>query len=329
MKKLTVYLFALMLITAFVFTGCKKDNEEPFNPQKELSKYLVDQDMDLDVILGSFFTEAPDNTNLTSFLADYYIIDIREKADFDAGHIEGAVNSTLPTILEEAENAESKPIVVACYSGQTAAYAITLLRLSGYKNATFLKWGMSAWNTECANHSKGWNGKTKDLYQDYPDNWNKDAAPANVKYDSPTFPAGSSIDPAEILKSRVTAVINDGFKTVMPNDVLSNPESYFINNYFNPQDYAAFGHIKGAYRIQPMLLKDETMNFNDTRNDKEIVTYCYTGQTSAAITAFQRVLGYNAYSMVFGMNQLYHSNDAWVKNKWSESIPKNLPLIVN
>ena len=40
---------------------------------------------------------------------------------------------------------------------------------------------------------------------------------------------------------------------------------------------------------------------------KKIVTYCYTGQTSAVITAYLRVLGYEAYSLKFGLNKLYNS----------------------
>ena len=56
----------------------------------------------------------------------------------------------------------------------------------------------------------------------------------------------------------------------------------------------------------------------------KVVTYCYTGQTSAVITAWLRVLGYDAYSLSFGMNGMYNNNTAWTSNKWSSSVSKNL-----
>ena len=36
--------------------------------------------------------------------------------------------------------------------------------------------------------------------------------------------------------------------------------------------------------------------------DKPVVVYCYTGQTSAHMAAYLRVLGYDAKSLLFGMN---------------------------
>ena len=36
--------------------------------------------------------------------------------------------------------------------------------------------------------------------------------------------------------------------------------------------------------------------------DKPIVVYCWTGQTSAQVTPYLRILGYDAYSMLYGMN---------------------------
>ena len=117
----------------------------------------------------------------------------------------------------------------------------------------------------------------------------------------------------------------DGFKTASATDVVASPENYFINNYFSEADYLGFGHIKGAYRINPLLVGDGQVNFLDP--DKTVITYCYTGQTSAAITAYLRVIGYDAKSLLFGMNKLYNSNSAWASNKWSAGMSKNLPIV--
>lgn len=51
-------------------------------------------------------------------------MDIRSAVDFDNGHIKGAVNVPLANILTAAPNAGTKPILVVCYTGQTAARAV-------------------------------------------------------------------------------------------------------------------------------------------------------------------------------------------------------------
>jgi rhodanese-related sulfurtransferase len=60
-----------------------------------------------------------------------------------------------------------------------------------------------------------------------------------------------------------------------------------------------------------------------------VITYCYTGQTSAAISAYLRVIGYNAKSLMFGMNKLNNASSAWGTsvNQWKASMSKNLPIV--
>lgn len=74
----------------------------------------------------------------------YYIIDIRRKEDFDKEHIQfsrhvawgdmGQVLDTLPT---------DRPVVIACYSGQTAAQTMGVLRMIGFDNAANLVSGVT------------------------------------------------------------------------------------------------------------------------------------------------------------------------------------------
>ena len=103
-----------------------------------------------------------------------------------------------------------------------------------------------------------------------------------------------------------------------------------MNNYFSEADYAAFGHINGANRILPLSLAGgEYLNLDPTPGAK-VVTYCYTGQTSAVVTACLRVLGYDAYSLVYGMNGMYNTNTAWSSNQWGVTgNPKNFPTVSN
>lgn len=316
MKKLAIYVAVLFLMPALLLTSCKKDNEETFDAQKELTTYLVDQDMDLNKILDAFVMKAPEGGEITGM----YIMDIRSADDFAAGHIAGANRVDLNDILTAAANAGGQPILVVCKTGQTATYASTLLRLSGY-NSKALKWGMSGWNTSL----DAWTPNVGNVAEGSP-NWVTDAAPTNLTNASPKLPGVASTSGAEILKERVAAVIAGGFATASAADVVANPGNYFINNFFSEADYLGFGHIKGAFQIKPLLISEGQVNYLDA--SKPVVTYCYTGQTSGAITAYLRVIGYDAKSLLFGMNKLSHDNTAWTSNRWTaEGESHTYPII--
>jgi rhodanese-related sulfurtransferase len=330
MRKLSILLFGLLLI----LTSCDRGDDPGTNPVNQVPAYtllknhMIANDLDLDNILVNadgekFVTGAPDLADLQTFLDKYYIIDIRANDAFTAGHIEGAVNVPLSDIFDEAPNASGKPILVVCYTGQSACYATSLLRMAGYSHTKALKWGMSGWNAATAD---SWNNATGDVAQGNA-NWVYSAAPNPDVFEDPVI-TSSSTDGAEILMERLEQVVADGFKGVNGTDVLNNPNDYFINNYFSEADYLGFGHITGAYRIHDQLLLTGGGYLGLDPDSNGVITYCYTGQTSAVITAWLRVLGYDAYSLKFGMNGLYHSNQAWTTNQWGvgSSVPKDLPL---
>jgi rhodanese-related sulfurtransferase len=312
MKKLSYYLIILFLIPTLLFTSCKEENEVEFDAQKTLTEYLVAQNLDLNKIIEGFVVDSRTTGDVSSF----NIIDIRTATEYAQGRIAGSTRVDFGNLLAEAAKA-TKPILIVCKTGQTATYAVALLRLSGY-DAKALKWGMSGWNNEL----DSWTPNIGNIAVGHA-NWNKEAAPANVTNESPKF-TSTDTNPANILKARVAAVFAEGFKSVTPDDVLNNPGNYFINNFFPETDYLNFGHIKGAYRIQPLLVGGGQVNFLDSK--KKIVTYCYTGQTSGAITAYLRVLGYDAVSMLWGMNKFHNTSTSWTANKWSADMAKSNPI---
>ncbi len=324
MKKYLIYTLLFAFVATSLFTGCKEDpcdcNEVvAFDV---LTEHLQAIDMDLNHVIKNandqkFVMGAPADGNLSS----KYIMDIRGAADFATGHIDGAVNVAFKDILTSAASA-SKPILVVCYTGQTACYATSLLRLYGHHDAQALKWGMSGWNPTFDK----WTPNIANIADGH-SNWTNAAAIANQTFGNPTINS-STTSGAALLKERVEAVVAEGFKGVAPADVLDSPSNYFINNYFSEADHTGFGHIDGAYRVLPLGITDGSI-FNLDPSE-QVVTYCYTGQTSAVITAFLRVLGYDAYSLKFGMNGLYNSNSAWSANQWGgDSNPKNLDYVSN
>jgi rhodanese-related sulfurtransferase len=330
MNKLNKFFLAVFVLSLALVSGCKDNSEDPAQEFDILQNYLVTQGMDLPAILndadaGKFVLGAKAESDVDG----KYIIDIRSSDAFNGGHIDGAVNVPITDILTEAAKAGDKDILVVCYSGQTACFATSLLRLYGYNTAKALKWGMSGWNADLDVWSENC-GDTGD------GELIKGDAPANTVMPNPVVNTGNTTGD-EILKARVEAVVKEwGSSTVGSQAVVDNPDSYFINNYFSEGHYNGFGHVNGALRIQPLKFADGSINYLDPT--KAVVTYCYTGQTSAVITAYLRVLGYNAKSMVFGMNGMNTSNTFWtddgtgnpVSNHWGyDSKPKDFSYIKN
>ena len=102
MKKLSLFLIGLLLVPT-LFTSCDRGDDPEdgvvvATPAFELMKdYLVQNDMDIDKIKTNadgqkFVVGAPALADLPTFLDTYYIMDIRQPADFAAARIEGANN---------------------------------------------------------------------------------------------------------------------------------------------------------------------------------------------------------------------------------------------
>lgn len=328
MKKLSLLFSGLFMLPMFLLTSCDKGDDIVVSEASFtiLKSYMINNQLDASAVLKSnagakFVVAAPTTAaEVTGFLAKYNIMDIRAAADFSGGHVAGAKNVSFSDVLSQAST--EKPNLIVCYTGQTACYATALMRMYGFSETQALKWGMSGWNASTAG---SWNNNIGDVAEGHT-NWSFDAAPANETYSDPVF-SSNSIDGASILKSRVAYVLSQGFKTVKAADVIASPANYFINNYFNTTDYVGFGHIAGAQRVNPLLLTDNSYQNINPATDAKVVTYCYTGQTSAVLTAWLNVLGYDAYSLTFGMNGLNNSNQAWTSNKWSASVSKDYPLI--
>jgi len=306
----------LIALLPLMIVSCKGDKQSDVPQESKffiLKTYLQSNSMDLPDILNGWIIGASD---VESSLDTYYIMDIRSADDYNAGHIDGAVNSGLGSIVNDAAANGGKTIVVACYTGQTAAHAVVALRLSGYPDAKVLKFGMSSWNADFA---APWNNNIGDV-ADGNDNWEITAEPILETFDYPTLTSDFT-DGADILEERV-AVLTSGFNGVVNTTVLDNPSDYYINNYFPLTDWDHYGHIKGASRISPLSLD----NINNYDASKQVVTYCYTGgQTSSMITAYLKVLGYDALSLKFGTNGMIHST--LESHKWTPETPAGFEYV--
>jgi rhodanese-related sulfurtransferase len=75
------------------------------------------------------------------------LIDVREPAEFAAGHLPNAKNIPLATLEASTQLPKNKalPIVVVCNRGAHGSRAVVMLRKMGHENARTLSGGLAAW----------------------------------------------------------------------------------------------------------------------------------------------------------------------------------------
>ncbi len=303
--KLNWRLVLVMVLSLGLMVGCTTDEEEevPVGTFDDVSTYMQDNGLDLPemlidwVIAGSGVVGTDDST-----IADYTVLDIRSATDFAAGHISGAINTTLGDILTAAEGnaAGTNGYLVVCVTGQTAGHAVMALRLMGY-DAKVLKFGFSGWNTT---FEGPWAGSTGNNGIGHA-NWTTGADPGRSTYDHPDWESETT-DGAALLAERVEAALAGGFKAVLghtdASSVLEAPANYQIFNFWTMDEYTTFGHFDGAVQLKPISLVDDELTAIDPSLQGAI--YCFTGQTSSMVTFWLNVLGYDMSSIKYGVNAL-------------------------
>lgn len=292
----------LIVPLLFFYTGCSDDDpndpDPVVNEAEVLATYL---EANGNPVAGfAKMVKASDVDANINTGGTWAIIDIRDADTYAAGHITGAVNVDQKEVLDyyEANNLETKEkVVIVCFSGQSAAWVNGLLWTSGKTNTYDMKWGMCSWN-EATDGS--WTG----------DNVNNSRAAqfvttATAKPDAgdlPTLSTGKT-DPQEILAARVDAIFAEGFGEAATSSdaVYTDLSANFIVNYWSDADYS-WGHIDGAMQYTPKTSLSIATELKTLPTDKPVAVYCYTGQTSAHVAAYLRVLGYDAKSITFGVN---------------------------
>ena len=76
------------------------------------------------------------------------ILDVRDEAEFAAGHIQGAKHIPLADLsarLKEIEKFKEKPILVHCQKGSRARKACAILKAQQFSQLNNLEGGLDAW----------------------------------------------------------------------------------------------------------------------------------------------------------------------------------------
>lgn len=312
MKLLKSLTWLVVLALAIGFAGCSDDDDDdntPITPTKTMFEKIVEVGDDLfeggmHYITGDQVWEemGQDDNNL-------FIIDWRATDAYEVGHVEGAHdwNFSDEHVLTDslALIPAGAKVVNYCYSGQTASQASIILRMLGY-DAYNLKFGACGWNDQ-----EPWHSKAGD------EDLNAQLVTTTTALPTPTedYPTLSTTatDVEGAIIELANAYWQDGMVGGMNAsgvDVINNEnrfadaEDVFVVNYW-PQAKYDSAHIDGAvcFDTGNVTLKSLGMEaLSYLPKDKKIVVYCFTGQTSSHVAAYLRILGYDAYTLAFGMN---------------------------
>jgi rhodanese-related sulfurtransferase len=326
-------LFLILSLSLVVFMSCSSDDDDPAEPGKTEFEMLAE-------VGDAYYTTYVNATgrgvnismaDLNDLLTDEdasndpQIIDWRSSADYDARHIVGAIDLSIGDLIDKVNDGtidKSKHIVNVCYTGQSASVATATLNLLGY-DAQNLLYGMCGVTSDPEIVIKSDNWVKQIAADEYP--LNKDAvADPSTEYTFPTISTGSA-NAEEVIKARFPEVLEGGWGVSFA-EVIASPDDYFIINYWPKAEYDDPGHIEGAYQFTPKssLKSSEMLNLLPT--DKTVVIYCYTGQTSAQVTAYLRMLGYNAKSLYYGCNGFAYGQ--MPGHKYSAPTPDDLYVSV-
>ncbi|PQV50389.1 rhodanese-related sulfurtransferase [Jejuia pallidilutea] len=322
MKKTPFFLLVLSICATVLFSSftsldnvIEQDNNTPPDEFEILLNYLKSNNAfingeSLPIIMAD---EVRKNIKNPKF----HLIDIRTEAWFEYGHIKNAANVKPENLLTYFETSikpqDFDKIVLICYSGQSAAYYSSLLRLAGYNNVHSMKWGMSSWREDFADNA--WNKNIKNDYATKLETTEK-TKPEHTSH--PKLNTGKT-EAKEILKARLETLFATPYKEyiIKSIDIFENPDNYYIINYWDEDKCT--GHIPGTLHFQPNASFSD--NLLTLPTNEKIVVYEATGQKAAYIVAYLNVLGYNAGNLAYGansfMNELLkeHGLDAFSKKE--------------
>jgi len=321
--KFNFWMLAILIVPFFV-VSCDKDEDPPeVNEAEVLIEYMEDPGSPAANYGNSGLAIKAASATYTGIEAGKVLaIDIRSDTDFADGHIEDAVNMPAGDVRDYLDNNDLSAydeIHIVCYTGQTASWLTSLLQLAGYKDVYSMKWGMSGWHSDFDRWTSNTNSDKATLFT-------SDVTDKAAEGDLPVLTTGFE-DGADIFEARFDAVLAEGFgaAAVSQGDVYANLDDYYIINYWPNAEYLDPGHIEGAIQYTP----DEDLQLGTTLKtlptDKAIAVYCYTGQNSARIAAYLRLMGYNAKSLKFGANSMIWSE--MTKSKWTAEAPEDYDYV--
>jgi rhodanese-related sulfurtransferase len=316
---------SFLLITILSLSGCLKDDVSPvFNINLSDNALLLQYlEQNGDYINSSNMPSVVSVDEVYNNLDNYLIIDMRTSLEYTNGHIPGALNisnDSLITFLSSADLSKYPKILLVSSDGQASSYYTCLLRLYGISNSYSLLWGMAQWNSSFANLWAENIGDDISLTKEFRfgtySNDSLFSLPSVMLSNSGSIlESKAKIRIADLIK--VGFVNGDSYVQISPGKMLFNDEPasdfyivcYGIYPFYaqNSFDSLSVGHFPNAVSFIPEKSFKSTDNLQLLPDARRIVVYSYSGQESAFIVAYLRVLGYDAKTLLYGANKLFYS----------------------
>ncbi len=343
----------LLLLSLTLISGCIDDinvsNEPGYNSAGDLLTYLETKGDFINSNKNPAFIDAD---SLYANLNNSLLLDIRTPFEFSEGHIENSINLPLESLIETIEREENtvySMIVILSASGQKASYAAGLLRLYGFSNVYSLEYGLGIWNERFADvwlnaraNAKNVSFLTRKSY-----------AKPLLKNDLPFISFEDESLPVEdLLRQRIRSLLTEAeyMNSRAPTDeyevLYSFLNTQYVGAYFicyggldlynykytlkNVEPPVTFGsHLRGAVYYNPLNDFKASTYLLTLPVNETIYIYSYNGQRSAYLTAYLRLLGYDAKSILFGAVSMFYYKlalDRYEKS-FKESNIRNYPFV--
>ena len=245
---------------------------------------------------GPIFTAAKLHEAIAQNSNSLHIISLQNREDYARGHIPGAVRvpltpqgavADLPALL--ASLPKDKTIVVTCANGQLSCHVSLLLRQLGY-NARSLLLGMSAWNNAYAGAG---------MYQAKKLPVNSAATPLPLGPVTDSSPSGMD-DAALIMKRTAEYYAQKRPISISAQEAMSMRDNAVLLSLQSPEDYA-YSHIEGTANLPATVFTSGAEDLLRLPRDKKIIVTCYIGHYSNTGALLLNQLGYEAYSLEWGL----------------------------
>jgi len=304
MKKLLTVLIILAALTGFAFANGDQEAAPQESAAQETAVSKADVVADA---VNAYFANMPshiykipqkDFVDMVKAGEDMAIIDIRSAEDYAKGHATGAVN--VPWGTDIAANLQyipqNKPVMVYCYSGQTAGQTVMLLNAAGIPaRSVNLGWNFGISKVE------GVDAIIETAANDLDTSYSFDVDPAVAGAVKAYFDQFASLKGTPFASNIVSEENAKKILDAGDSDVL------FVS-VRKPEHYAE-GHIDGAVNIP--WGKGMQENFSKLPKDKKLIVYCYTGQTAGQTVAGLKMLGFDAVSLKGGMGMPANAPYGW------------------
>ena len=249
-------------------------------------------------------------------IGEYHILDIRDNFDFQSGHVQDAKNVQMKDVLnylKEKNLSSSQKIIIISNTGQLASYVSSLLIIAGFENIYSLDGGMTYWNKLFSDEMRDAIGTSLRYIRRVRTSLSSEnTSPPDLYYENNP----KTIE--EKIEERVQLLLNESplniFISTTEFDALySVRQRRYVGTfvvYAKPDELTGierYGIIDGPISthlfVSPSSFTSEASLLSLPTN-LNIVLYSNSGQQSAYMTAYLKLLGYSAKSIRYGKSSM-------------------------